>query len=138
MHTLVAISSAGIERWVGLIPMLVINILCFLARNRAVGRQRCAIPTKRRRRAIARRTRWSRVVDGAGVVCENGAHAGGRPMWSTQCVQADRLTIYGQMLDTDKRPVDQMTPELYADIVRHKTSHYTFYLPVELALIVVR
>jgi hypothetical protein len=54
-----------------------------------------------------------------------------------QSVQAERYTTYGQMLDTEQRPIDEMTQCLYDDIVRLKTSHYTFYLPVQIALIIV-
>jgi farnesyl diphosphate synthase len=51
--------------------------------------------------------------------------------------EATFKTCYGQSLDTrtglEKR-IDTYTPDRYAAIVKYKTSYYSFYLPVSLAM----
>jgi len=43
-------------------------------------------------------------------------------------------TVLGQHLDSDVIPLHACTPEHYSNVVRLKTSHYSFYLPVAVAL----
>ena len=47
-----------------------------------------------------------------------------------------RTTEFGQALDLEAEvlPLEQYTMERYDSIVIHKTAHYSFYLPVALAM----
>ncbi|KAL3096929.1 hypothetical protein niasHS_002645 [Heterodera schachtii] len=44
--------------------------------------------------------------------------------------EAKQKTVIGQMLDTDTIELDTFSWSRYASIVEHKTSHYSFFLPL--------
>jgi geranylgeranyl pyrophosphate synthase len=51
--------------------------------------------------------------------------------------QAKMTTIVGQALDLSACTLPMLTAERYAEIVRCKTSHYSFYLPLSSAMEIV-
>lgn len=50
-------------------------------------------------------------------------------------LQTKQQTIMGQTLDSATRGLADCTPLRYKQIALRKTSHYTYYAPVQLALI---
>lgn len=47
-------------------------------------------------------------------------------------MQTKAKTATGQELDTATTEISDFSWELYNDIVKHKTSHYTYYFPLSL------
>ena len=48
--------------------------------------------------------------------------------------EAKQKSVIGQMLDTDTKELTEFTWERYAAIVEHKTSHYSFFLPLVIGM----
>ncbi|VDN24270.1 unnamed protein product [Gongylonema pulchrum] len=47
--------------------------------------------------------------------------------------EARRFTVIGQMLDADTKHAEDCTWQRHQAIVQHKTSHYTYFTPLEIA-----
>lgn len=47
--------------------------------------------------------------------------------------EARRVTVVGQMLDGDTKHIEHCTWERHRTIVQHKTSHYTYFTPLQTA-----